>query len=164
MIGNVLFFKRTTSIISRVIANITNGEYTHVGLIVAYDEMTGIATIIESDRFVSTRLTRVQLNENHAIFATEMTEEQRNLVIKFAFKSLGEKYDYLQVFGLFLSLLFKKERYAFFNSSNKLICSELIDLSYYKAGVPRKNQNNIGNITPVELFEVYELHDVRKGL
>lgn len=165
MIGNILFFKKTTSFVSRIIANITKSEFTHVGLIVGYDDMTGVATIIEADRFVATRLTHVQLDETHVVYSTEdMTEEMRERIVKYSMKSIGIKYDYLQAFGLFLSLVFKGNRHAVFNSSNKLICSELIDLAYYKSGVPRINTDNIGNITPQELVEAYKLRDVRKGL
>lgn len=144
----------------------SDSEYTHAGLIVAYDDMTGVATIIESDRFVSTKLTQIQINDSHAIYAPrqELSSEKRCKIVKEAFANLGKKYDYLQVFGLFLSLILRGKRYAFFNSSNKMICSELIDLSYYKAGVKRINPINLGNVTPAELIVVYELKDVRKGL
>jgi hypothetical protein len=162
MIGNILFFKKTNSFVSRIIAKITGGEFTHVGLIVAYDPMTNIATIVESDRFVDTKVSRVQLNDGHVVYSADMSDETRKKIVKYAFESLGEKYDYLQVFGLFLSLLFKGDRHAIFNSSNKLICSELIDLAYYKAGVKRRNPFDIGNITPQELLEAYDLKEVRK--
>lgn len=165
MIGNVLFFKKTTSFVSKVIANMTKSEFTHVALIVAYDEMTNVATIIESDRFVSTRMTHIQLDETHVVYTAEnMTEEMRERVVKFALQSIGTKYDYFQIFGLFLSLIFKGDRHVIFNSSNKMICSELIDLAYYRAGIHRSNTDNIGNITPQELIEAYKLRDVRKGL
>ncbi|PGO60726.1 YiiX/YebB-like N1pC/P60 family cysteine hydrolase [Priestia megaterium] len=163
MVGSVLYFKKTTSIISRLIAKLTSSEFTHVGLIVAYDDLTRVATIIESNRFVETRLSMIQLDDSHVVYTTKMTEDVRNRVVEFAYESLGAKYDYFQIFGLFLSLLFKKERHALFNSSNKMICSELIDRSYYRAGVPRKNSINIGNVTPQELIELYSLKSVRKG-
>lgn len=163
MIGDIIFFKKRNSLISRVIANITTSEFTHVGLIVAYDDMTRVVTIIESNRFIKTRLTRIQLDENHVVYSTgNKTKEVQDRILKYAYEAVGTKYDYLQLLGLFLSLLFKGERY--FNSSNKFICSELIDLSYYKAGVERKHSMNIGNVTPQELLEVYELKDIRKGV
>jgi hypothetical protein len=122
--------------------------------------MTGMATIIESNRFVKTRISTIKIDENHVVFApSNMTEEVRMRVVGYAFKQIGTKYDYLQILGLFISLVFKGDRLAFFNSSNKFICSELIDLAYYKAGVKRKNELNIGNITPKELLEVYELKE-----
>jgi hypothetical protein len=164
MIGNVLFFKKTNSFISRIISSMTNGEYTHVGLIIDYSEETNIATIIESDKFVNTRIAKIQISELHTVYEVDdMTELIRENVVKFAIKSIGEKYDYLQIIGLFVSLLLKRNRYAFFNAKNKMICSELIDMAYLKAGVKRKNSLNIGYITPQELLDVYELKVVRKG-
>lgn len=158
MIGNVLFFKKNNSFISRMIAKLTRSEFTHVGLIVAYDEMTRVATIIESNRFIKTRLSRIQLDKQHVVYSTGvMTNEMRNNVVKFAYKELGTKYDYFQILGILISLLFKKKRISYFDSRNKLICSELIDLAYCKAGVPRRNIYPIGNISPQELLEVYDL-------
>lgn len=165
MIGDVLFFKKSNTFISNLIARITRSEYTHVGLISSYDEMTGVATIIESNRFIKTKISRIQLDDTHLIFSISgISESQRNLVVKYAYNRIGSEYDYFQILGLFLSLVLKGERKPIFNSSNKIICSELIDMSFYESGIHRKNTINIGNITPQELIECYELKDVRKGL
>lgn len=156
MIGDVIFFKKDSSFISRAIAFMTKSDYSHVGLIVAHDELTNTVTIIESDRFVNTRENTFKLEDRHVVYTTgEKPKEQVDLIMKFARKSVGVSYDYLQILGLFISLIFKGER--FFNSANKYICSELIDLAYFKAGVPRKNFEDIGNVTPEELLYVYEL-------
>ena len=158
MIGDVLFFKKENTFISKLIANITSSEYTHVGLIVAYDNMTGVATIIESDRFVKTRVSRVQLEDRHVVFtAGNLSDETRKKIVDHAFKSIGVSYDYLQIAGLFFSMLLRGKRCALFNSTNKLICSELIDLAYYSSGVKRISVENLGNIMPSELIKYYEL-------
>jgi hypothetical protein len=164
MIGDVIFFKRNSSFISRIIAKVTKSEYTHVGLIVAYDELTNTATIIESDRFVDTRVNRITLDDDkYVVYTTgEKSKEQVDKIIKFSYRHINVKYDYLQILGLFISLLFKGEN-RYFNSKNKLICSELIDLAYYTASVERINNVNLGNITPQELLEVYEFR-IRKGV
>jgi uncharacterized protein YycO len=160
MIGSVVFFKND-SFISNIISNITKSEYTHVAIIVDYDKLTNIATIIESDRFVNTRMTTVYIDSNHIIYSVmNITDDVRNRIVEYAFNQLGKRYDYLQIFGLFISLVFNGDRYAFFNSSNKYICSELIDLAYYKSGVNRRNSLNIGNITPKELLEVYDFNKI----
>jgi hypothetical protein len=162
VIGDVVFFRKDSSFISRMIAFMTKSDYSHVGIIVAYDELTRMATIIESDRFVNTRINRLELDEKHVVYTTgDKPKEQVDRILKFANQALGVKYDYLQILGLFLSLLFKGERY--FNSANRFICSELIDIAYYKAGVERLTDINIGNISPQELLEVYEFR-VRKGV
>jgi len=161
MIGNVVFFKKTDSLISKMIAKVTKSDYTHVALIVGYDELTRVATIIESDRFSKTRLSRIQLNEEHVVYTTGyQPKEVTDKIIRYAHQQIGMNYDYLQLVGIFLSLVFKRKRDAYFNSANKMICSELIDLAYYKAGVKRNNYDSIGNVTPQELFEVYDLQQV----
>lgn len=166
MIGDVIFFKKNeSSFISRIIAKLTDGEYTHVGIIVNYNELINEVVIIESDRFVNTRLNRITLDENlHTIYTVHgKTDEQSERILEYAFDALGTKYDYLQILGLFISLLFKRRRYALFNSRNKLTCSELIDTVYYKSGIKRNGINNLNNVTPIELLEVYDFR-IRKGV
>ncbi|AZU98923.1 putative cell wall-associated hydrolase [Bacillus phage pW2] len=161
MIGNLVFFKEANSFISRLIAKVTKSEFTHVGLIVEHDETTGIVTIIESNRFIRTRVKRLQLNERHVIYTIgNQPQEVVDNIVKFAYKNLGRRYDYLQILGLFISLSFRRERNIYFNSKNKLICSELVDLAYYTSGVKRKTNQNLGNITPQELLEVYDLKEL----
>jgi hypothetical protein len=163
MIGDVIFFKKDSSFISRIIAKVTNSEYTHVGLIVAYDELTNTATIIESNRFVNTRVNRITLDDKYVVYTTgEKPKEQVDRLLSFAYRNLNVKYDYFQILGLLISLLFKGEN-RYFNNSNRMICSELIDLAYYTAGVKRIDGVNLGNVTPQELLEVYEFR-IRKGV
>lgn len=163
MIGDVLFFKKTDTFISKLIAKITRSEFTHVALIVAFDNKTNVATIIESERFIRTRESRVQLGERHVIYSLQNADkDMRCRIVRNARKHIGKKYDWTLILGILASVLFKWNR-SYFNRANKLICSELIDLAYYKAGVPRDNNLNIGSITPQELLEVYSLKDVRKG-
>lgn len=164
MIGDVLFFRKTNSWISKLISNVTKGEYTHVGLIISFDESTGVATIIESNRFIETRITTIIIDDNYSVFSTgDKPDKQRDMIVKYATDSLGTKYDYFHVLGLAISLLFERDRCGFFNIKNRIICSELIDLAYFKAGVKRNHDINLGNITPMELFEVYDLKEIRKG-
>lgn len=162
MIGDVIFFKKNDSFISRVIAYFTKSEYTHVGLIVNYDESTNIVTIIESNRFVDTRINMIELDQQkHEIYTLDKSQDETDRIIKYAYQTVGMKYDYLQILGLLISLLFDTE-YRFFDRKNKLICSELIDLSYYKAGTKRDADMSLGNITPQELLQVYDFR-IRKG-
>lgn len=165
MIGDIVFFRKDkTSFISRLIAKITRSEFTHVGLIIGYDKDNNIAKIVESNRFVNTRIDTIELNKcKHVIYTTaeEKTQEQIYMIMKIAYDYVGVKYDYCQVIGLFLSLLLKRRKNALFNSKNKLICSELIDVIYYKVGIKRNNVYSLGNVTPQDLFEVYDLR-IRK--
>lgn len=165
MIGDAIFFRyNQSSFISRIIARLTRGEYTHVGIIVDYNQLSNKVVIIESNRFAKTRLVEVTLDENiHTIYTVHgKTKEQSDKIAEYAYQSLGVKYDYFQIIGLFISLLFKRRRLAWFNSKNKLICSEIIDNAYIKSGIKRKHMDNLGNITPMELLDAYDFR-IREG-
>jgi len=152
MIGDVVFFKKENSIISK-----TKSEYTHVGIVVAYDELTDIATIIESNRFIDTSVTILKLDEEkHRVYTIDKTKEQEELIVKYSYELVGFEYDYMQIFGMFLSIVFGFNKDKIFNNANKLICSELIDNVYLKSGIKRNNNINIGNVTPQDLLEVYD--------
>ena len=157
MVGDVIFFKKNSSFISRVIAYMTESEYSHVGLIVAYNKHTNVVEVIESNRFVNTRKVAMKLDDCvHVIYEVEKTEKQENMILKYANKAIGMKYDYAQLFGIFISLLFDSNGKRYFNSKNKLICSELIDIILFKSGVKRNTYDRLGNITPQELLNYYE--------
>ena len=162
MIGDVIFFRKENTFISSVIAKVTNSEFTHVGLIIGYDEATKVATIIESNRFVDTRIDRIELDElRHVVYTTgDKSQSQIDRILEYANRTIGIKYDYLQIIGFLFTFMFKshgrKWFSRWFNSKNKLICSELIDLVYYKAGIKRNNVIDLGNVTPQELLQVYD--------
>lgn len=164
MIGDVVFFRKNNSLISKMIAKITKNEFTHIGLIIGYDKENKIVKIVESNRFVNTKINTIELKKcKHVVYTTvkKKTKEQVYTIMNLAYKFAGIKYDYWQIIGLFLSLLFKRRGNAWFNSKNKLICSELIDIIYYKAGIERRGTHSLGNVTPQELFEVYDFR-IRK--
>lgn len=165
MVGDVLFFKKKNSIISSLISKLTKSDFTHVALIIAYDKASNIATIIEANRLIKTRISRVAINKENVVYSSDhISDEKLGKILRFAYKKVGTNYDYLQILGLFISLIFKGRRSPLFNSTNKLICSELIDLAYFRAGIKRKDLLNLGNITPQELIEEYDLKEVKKGI
>lgn len=157
MIGDVLFFKKKNTFVSKLIANITKSEYTHVGLIVSYDEFSNVFTIIESNRFIRTRIERINFDDaSHVIYSIGYkSEETESKIVDHAHEALGIQYDYFQILGLLLSLILQGNKRAMFNSTNKLICSELIDITYIKSDIKRNNMDNVGNVTPQELLEAY---------
>jgi uncharacterized protein YycO len=157
MIGSVVLYRDETDFFSRGIAYITKNEWTHASIIIGYDEKTNVATVIESNSFIKTRVTTINITKDHVVFTPKnMTEEMSGKVVKYAFLKIGTEYDYFQILGLFISLVFKEPRLALFNSRNKFICSELVDKAYQFAGVHRKNQKNLGDVTPSELLDVYD--------
>lgn len=160
MIGNTVFY-RGQGLLSRIVAKLTKSKFSHVSIILKYDELTKIATVIESNILIRTRVTTIKIDENHVIYDVNVNDEIREKIIENALDCLKTKYDYFQDFGIFLSIILKIPRFQFFDDGNKYICSELIDMSYFRAGVPRKNLDNLGDVTPQELLYVYDLKELK---
>lgn len=158
MIGSLVFYKNDHSFVSEAICLITRSQYNHCAIVVGYDEETNVATIIEANGFIKTRTSTIKIDDSHIIYAPKnMTKEMSDKVVQYAFSKIGTEYDYFQILGLFISYVFKEPRFALFNSTNKFICSELVDKAYQYAGVPRKDKDNLGDISPQELFGEYDL-------
>lgn len=152
-IGDVVFF-RPSSFLSNLIGWFTKSDYSHVGLVV------GEGTIIEADRFMKTKLRMLDGTEDISVYRVpNVTDRQKQAISLQALTYKGFGYDYFQILGTFIRLVFGRES-SWFNAKNKLICSELIDLVFYVADIPRKLTRSIGDVTPEELFEVYELRKV----
>lgn len=158
LVGDILLFKRGESYTSKTISRLTKSEYTHVGLIVSQVSNTDMITIIESDRGIKTRLRALNIDwDNHSVYRLKYKDSVNiEEVLRLAHTYTGTKYDYFKTFGMLISLISNKRRYRFFNSNSRMICSALIDVSYYTAGVIRLNDVYIGNVTPNELLNVYE--------
>ena len=152
--GDVIFY-RPSGFIGWAISKITKSKYSHVALVVSPDH------IIEANRFIKSRIADLHYTkEIHSVYRLKnLPADTRLKIINNALSMLDVDYDYSQLFGLFLRLVFDIKT-NIFNKVNKYICSEIIDNSFVKAGVPRKDQENIGDITPQELLDKYSLHKV----
>lgn len=149
-VGDVVMFK-PSSPISFVIAYLTKSEYSHVGLVVGKD------MVVEADRFVNTRLSQIEFDPNrHALYRVPgLLETQKKIIQEYAVSMIGTRYDYWQIFGWFIRLVFGWNKHNLFNRSNYLICSELIDQAYQRAGVPRSCDCPVGDVTPQDLLRIY---------
>jgi uncharacterized protein YycO len=142
---DVVFF-RGKGIVGSLISWFTQSPYSHVGL--AIDG----AHIIQAYRFVQTGIVPFEYDPSiHRVYRLDLTEQQKKDILYYAVSIIGTEYDYWQLIGL----LFNKR--GLFDSANKLICSEVIDKAFYYAGVPRKGNLPIGDVTPGELLEIYNL-------
>lgn len=162
-VADVVFFRHTDNFISKAIALLTSSEFTHVGLITSVDgENKG--TIIEADRFIKTRRREFEFDPSlHALYRVpNLTDRQKRDIVSFALTMEGARYDYLQVIGFFIRLVFKLNIGNLFNRSNYLICSELIDKAYYTSGVPRNSVLDIGDVLPNDLLNNYDFRLINK--
>jgi uncharacterized protein YycO len=149
--GDVIFY-RPTGLVGWAISKITRSKYSHVALAIdAYN-------IIEADKFIKSRISNLYyIEEVHSVYRLKgITDQQGQQIVNNAMTMLGVGYDYKQILGLYFRLVFRKE-YSTFNTANKYICSEIVDNSFIQAEVPRKDNEHLGDITPQELFDKYEL-------
>jgi hypothetical protein len=151
--GDVVFYK-AKGVIGRIICFVTRSPYSHVALAVDSD------TILESNRFIATRLANIDNGVIHHVYRLEgVTEEQRKNAVSYAMTTLGTKYDYLQILGLFFRYVLRFN-YLTFNTYNRFICSENIDYSFIQADIPRRDLEHLLDISPQELLEKYPLYRI----
>jgi uncharacterized protein YycO len=152
--GDVIFYK-PSGLIGWVISKITKSPYSHVAIAVDSD------TILESNRFITTRLANIEKGKKvyHVYRLNGVTEIQQRDIVEHSMTTLGTKYDYLQILGLFFRYVFRLN-YLSFNQHNKFICSENIDYAFLMSNIPRRDLQNLLDISPQELFEKYDLKRV----
>ncbi|QDP42869.1 enoyl-CoA hydratase/carnithine racemase-like [Bacillus phage vB_BmeM-Goe8] len=153
--GDVIFY-RPTGFIGWLVSKITKSEYSHVSL--AIDSYN----IVEADRFIKSRISNLYfVEEVHKVYRLRnVTSEQQHKIVQNTLTMVGAGYDYKQIYGLFMRLVFKRET-SVFNTANKYICSEIIDYAFQMSDIPRSDQLNVGDITPQELLGKYVLERVK---
>jgi len=153
--GDIIFY-RPTGFIGWAISKITKSEYSHVAL--AIDSYH----IIEADKFIKSQISDLSYVENiHKVYRIRDIDKATQFAVTTeALTMLGSNYDYSQVFGLFFRIILQRDKISL-NRANKYICSEIIDTSLFRAKVPRRDMKHLGDITPQELFDKYNLVEVK---
>ncbi|AOZ62012.1 hypothetical protein QCM8_94 [Bacillus phage QCM8] len=154
--ADVIFY-RPKSIIGWVISKVTNSPYSHVALAIDSN------TLIEANRFIKTRIVPIEYDKNitHVYRLENLTQEEREKIVELAVSLEGTDYDYAQIFEMFVRIVFRMKR-TLFNNQKKLTCSEVVDRSFYLAGVKRKDNEFLFDVTPEELIHKYPLTRVLK--
>lgn len=128
-LGDILALKNTTTLIGKLIKYFTKSSYSHICVYIG----NGIA--IEADGYVG-KINYRDINDyknNLDIYTCDMTGEQRKIICKYAISQIGQKYDYMLIFVLFLRKIFKLK--IRFKDSKSDICSELCNDAYLKANM-----------------------------
>jgi uncharacterized protein YycO len=154
-IGDIVFFRKTDTLLTRLIANVQHSPYTHVGMIV------GDGLMVEAQGFMRTRILPLALEpDKYEIYRIpNLTDEQKRRIVEFAESKVYTKYDYWKAVGLFIRFEFM-DRFKGFDESNRYICSELVDMALHAGNVPRRNMDHLGDVSPSELFVYYDLQKV----
>lgn len=143
-LGDIVFV-RGTSLISRIIRKLDGGEYSHVTMMVTdtdsieamYNTTCKIAPFIAS-------------SSEYEILRLNLTDEQKSQILGVAKTLEGKRYDFLQVLGILLKAIFKKE-YTL-NSPNRFICTEAVVTILEEIGAIEKGTIPI-EVTPSELMK-----------
>lgn len=152
--GDVLLFKSSGTFVEDIVCDVTKSEYCHVAIAV------GDGTLIEANGFIKTREIPVTQEPGFDVFRVPgLTASQAYRIVEYAKKQIGTHYDYEKIIGL----LIRFELFPHFKGLTEeghFICSGLVDDALIAGGVPRKNQEFIGNLAPCELTEYYHLKRV----
>lgn len=137
---------RSNGILSGAVSWITRSPYSHVAII--YEGSVAIHSTIGGVRSVSVW----NLNPFDVYrLKSEMTEWEKDKVKITLDNSLRYDiaYDYYQFFAYSYYSIFGGENK--FNSPNKYICSELIDVVFKRLGYHLTKYDMIGDVTPKEI-------------
>ena len=148
-----LFFTTSSSIVSWFIRQRTWGEFSHVQVIVNAPQPPlnlrggeGELDVISADgEGVTCRNVREGELIYHAILTyPQMTDEERQNVVKFCFSQIGKPYDFV---GLGSFLLYKE-----LQNDDRWFCSELAYVAYKQAGIRLIRRVKQDFVSPRDLF------------
>lgn len=162
MKADVIFYQNSASLFSKLISKLTKSPYSHVAIVVSNKVKDGTVEIMEANRFIKVRRVTLALNPcvHHIYRVPGLTPSQRYLISLTVSQQAGKPYDYLQIIGWFIRLVFNIKRDNLFNRANLPICSELIDKAFNEAGITRKPYPLVGDVTPQNLLDVYNFEEV----
>ena len=129
--GDVLAYKGDkNSPISETVKFMTKSQYSHLCLYISNDNAIEADGIKGDINYVDINNYKGRLD---VYTCPSLTDLQRKQICDYAISKIGEKYDYLLLFYLFLKQIFK---FRFrIRDRNSDICSELVGDSYKSCGV-----------------------------
>lgn len=129
-----LIFVRGHSLISNIVRAVDKGEFSHVAMAVSPTH------VIEAEWSTKSVITPVHY-EDYEVVSLDLTEEQKDIIIKKAIQLTGRWYDYPQALGY----LFSRK----WGSPKNLVCSEIVYLLLKEIGLDLGNPD----VTPNELYQ-----------
>jgi uncharacterized protein YycO len=151
--GDVVFF-HYSSFLSALVRLVTRSPYSHVALVVE----DGV--IVEADVFKRVSTRRITETDYTVKSPAHVTDEQRMQAVNYALSRRGDGYNWWLDVKIGLRLIFGLHPKHWFSEVKKENCSELVDLAFFNAGIPRKDIGiPVGECSPAELLELYEWGD-----
>jgi hypothetical protein len=130
------------------------GKFNHVFIFLDENVETGNQRIIESQYFVNTRIIDNPYKESElTVLSMNLTDEQKQKLLQIAPTYLKDKYDLLQILGIFLHDILGVPTNITWNNKHKMICSELVVNLLYSVGyISDEDYKTLINTTPNLLF------------
>jgi hypothetical protein len=91
----------------------------------------------------------------------QLTDQQRVRIVGYAYKHMGAPYSWLDCLAIGLAKVTGKKLAPFIRARlsrpDRLMCSQLVDLTYTEAGVPLFSDGRLaGDVSPGDLLELIE--------
>lgn len=135
-----LIFVRGTSWLDRIIERVTKSKYSHVSV------YAGNGQVIEAQVFRPVRSLGLYY-ANCDVYRVSLTDYQKQRMLAYLQAHIGEQYDYLEIFFLFIRYLFG---FKFpYRETRRVICSTLVRDALEYAGLPMTD----GLVSPEDLIE-----------
>jgi Permuted papain-like amidase enzyme, YaeF/YiiX, C92 family len=150
-IGSLLFV-RGDSFISKLIKKIDGGSFSHVCIVLSEK-----GSILEAQRFTKSRIIPIYFDD-YEVINLNLTDEQKDKLVKLAVDLVGIKYDYKQIFCELIEKILKKE--IFPNNPKNMMCSELVTYLLLQIGYLNSTDeiDKFLELTPNELYEYLKLN------
>lgn len=139
--GDIIFI-RGKSFVSKAVKFFDKGEFSHVAIAIAPNE------VLEAS--YTTKVRRTELTyEDYEVTPMNLNAEERALVLQFAEEFEGRRYDFLSILLLLVKWVFGVTLKRV-NTPKRVICSELVAYLLIKLN---KADESIVDYTPKELYE-----------
>lgn len=146
-IGDIILY-RGKGILSKLVCFFTKSKYSHVSMMISNRH------IIEANWNKKSNISNFKFNPKRMEvyrFKDGLSAEQQISIVQDSYDFLNKYYDYGQIFGYILEFFTGKRKKNPFNSSSKLICSELVDRAYLKINIDLVEYRADGNVTPEDI-------------
>ena len=149
-LGDIILFRKK-GFISKIIAFLTKGPFTHAAIIIPYND--GDNYVIESDwgGVQINSLKKKYFRREYVILRhKDINSYFASRIVGFSTNLLGKKYDYAGIIGIARNILFGK--YNTLDDKNRYWCSELVADAYRSAGLKLDVKEGTHLVSPNDLF------------
>lgn len=152
--GNIILIK-TYSWFGKKIREITNGQYSHVGMFVSKNKiieatLTGVK-LTDISKFQKLQQSK-KLEYN--IYEMKTTGKQLNIIVEYLLNQVGREYDFLHLMSLLFVFTFKiKRNINLLDIKKAFTCAELLSKALDKAGLKFSETIHKECITPHDIAQ-----------